>query len=377
MGRSKKGSVSIGADKGFLRLYWRYQGERYYLTVGLPDTPLNRTLAQTKATQIEMDILANNFDTTLKRYKSGDTTSYIAVGVLFERFTEYKSKQVDSRTLEKYRACLGHVSDFLGERKTNEVDERLANAFSQWLREKLAPRTAKEHLALLKAAFDYGIKEGWVKGNPWTDVVKYFKLPPKQKSKPFTLEEIKKIIATFKKNPYYSYYTDYVEFLFATGCRTAEVVGLCWKHVNDDCSSIWIGESLSRKRRKPTKTNRARTITLTPHLQRLLVTRRPTKPDPEGLVFKSKKGLPIDDHNFRNRAWVAILEEAGVEYRKPYNTRHTFVSHALEQGMNPLMVAELTGHDVKTLYEDYASCIECKPKLPDFLNPEEPEESEE
>lgn len=214
MSRSKKGSVSIGADKGFLRLYWRYQGQRYYLPVGLPDTPINRSVAQKKATTIEMDILAENFDPTLKRYKTGENHSSITIGVLFEQFTEYKSGFVDSRTLAKYQACLGYVSDFLGERKATEISEKLAIAFSHWLRDKMTPVTAKDYLSLIKAAYDYGIKEELVEVNPWVDVVKRFKVPPKQKPKPFTIEEIQNIIQTFRSSPYYSYYTDYVEFLF-------------------------------------------------------------------------------------------------------------------------------------------------------------------
>ncbi len=45
--------------------------------------------------------------------------------------------------------------------------------------------------------------------------------------------------------------------------------------------------------------------------------------DPDKSVFTSSKGNPIDDHNFRNRAWKSVLSRVGVEYRKPYNTRHT------------------------------------------------------
>ena len=52
------------------------------------------------------------------------------------------------------------------------------------------------------------------------------------------------------------------------------------------------------------------------------------------------------------------MKKAAVKYPKPYNTRYTLISHALEGGMNPILVAELTGHDVKTLYENYAGCIE-------------------
>jgi len=128
---------------------------------------------------------------------------------------------------------------------------------------------------------------------------------------------------SFRSDRFYKSYADYVEFLFSTGCRTGEVIGLCWKHLSDDCSTAWIGESFVRGDRKATKTNRDRTITLTPRLQKMIVERRPENFLPDDFVFKTPQGNPIDDSNFRNRAWTRILTKSGIDYRKPYNTRHT------------------------------------------------------
>lgn len=89
--------------------------------------------------------------------------------------------------------------------------------------------------------------------------------------------------------------------------------------------------------------------------------------DLEQPVFKTRKGNSIDDHNFRNRAWKSVLAKVGVEYRKPYNTRHTLISHALDRGMNPVAVAQLTGHDVQTLYENYAGNVNSRPMLPEIF----------
>lgn len=184
--------------------------------------------------------------------------------------------------------------------------------------------------------------------------------------KPFTKEEIKAIIRAFRTDRYYSLYADYVEFLFGTGCRTGEAIGLRWKHLSDDCSTVWIGESLSRGIRKSTKTNRARTINLTPRLQVMLLARKPANPAPDDLVFTSAKGNAIDDHNFRNRAWKTVLSRLAINYRKPYTTRHTLISHALDLGMNPVNIAQLTGHDVQTLYENYAGNVNSRPLLPEL-----------
>ena len=67
------------------------------------------------------------------------------------------------------------------------------------------------------------------------------------------------------------------------------------------------------------------------------------------------------------KKYQTVLSKVGVEYRKPYNTRHTLISHALDRGMNPVEVAQLTGHDVQTLYENYAGNVNSRPMLPEII----------
>ena len=43
-------------------------------------------------------------------------------------------------------------------------------------------------------------------------------------------------------------------------------------------------------------------------------------------------------------AWVRILKLAGVRYRNPYQTRHTFASMMLSAGEHPMWVAKQMGH---------------------------------
>jgi integrase len=63
-----------------------------------------------------------------------------------------------------------------------------------------------------------------------------------------------------------------------------------------------------------------------------------------------------------------VLESVNVPYRKPYTTRSTLISHWLEAGENPVVVAEFTGHDVATLYKHYAGSIRKRATPPDFLS---------
>jgi len=364
-----KGTVNVEMFKDRLRLRWGHSGQRYCLYIGLPDTVVNRKAAEGKARQIELDIASSNFDPTLKKYKTEQQVkrSQLQVTELFEKFMVEKAKSIYKRSLEKYQATLGYLQKYFKDKQASTVTVILAEKFSEWLCGQIAPLTAKERLTLINACWVWGKEQDFVDSNPWSELVARVRVPPKQKSKPFTNEEIHIIIQAFHSNRYYKHYADFVEFMFGTGCRTGEAVGLRWGHLSTDCSSVWIGESVSRGVRKSTKTNQARTITLTPNLQKLILNRRHENLDPDGLVFPTPKGHPIDDHNFRNRAWKTVLSKLDIVYRKPYNTRHTLISHALDLGMNPVMVAQLTGHDVATLYENYAGSVSSRPRLPELI----------
>jgi integrase len=77
----------------------------------------------------------------------------------------------------------------------------------------------RERLILVKAAWQWAVKNNLVEANPWIEIVSRVKVPPKQMPKPFTRDEIAAIIQAFRTDKYYHYYGDYIEFLFYTGCR--------------------------------------------------------------------------------------------------------------------------------------------------------------
>ncbi|MCL4461245.1 MAG: tyrosine-type recombinase/integrase [Nitrospirae bacterium] len=44
------------------------------------------------------------------------------------------------------------------------------------------------------------------------------------------------------------------------------------------------------------------------------------------------------------KLWEVILRKAGVKFRNPYQTRHTYASMLLSAGENPMFVAHQMGH---------------------------------
>ena len=90
------------------------------------------------------------------------------------------------------------------------------------------------------------------------------------------------------------------------------------------------------------------------------------QPNPSDLVFTTPTGLPINDRNFRRRAWTQVLKAAGVTYRKPYTTRSTAASHAIASGQNYVNVAKAVGNSPKVLHDRYVNIIENRSVFVDF-----------
>lgn len=131
---------------------------------------------------------------------------------------------------------------------------------------------------------------------------------------------------------------------------------------------VWFGETHTHGEYKDTKTSVDREMKLSPSTQKLLLALRPDPVDPDALVFPAPEGGPMNERNFAKRGWKRILEMCKIENRMPYNTRHTFISHCLAAGMNPVEVAQMTGHNLRTMLEKYAGLIKSTPEAPDLFN---------
>jgi integrase len=379
----KKPKIHIETRKDWLRLRWTYGGKRYFLALELQDGSLNRKAAQSKADDIEMDIASKNFDRTLSKYRPVTAQAKpagLSIVTLFQQFIDHKEgEDIYPQTLIKYKATLVRLQEFFQSESATSLTKERAEAFKNWYAARInpstqksnSPGTVKERLTLLAACWDWAIEEKRLEVNPWRTIAKKIR-KPKPTPNPFNVDEIPKIIAGFRTDRYYAYYSDYVEFMLGTGCRPGEAIGLKWKHVSDDCSSVWIGEAYYRGiEKEETKNGKSGTVPMTQALKRLLQKRRPTAPDPEALVFPAPKGGHIHDQDFRNRAWKTVLSKINIPYRKPYTTRSTLISYWLDQGEHPTVVAAMTRTSVKTIYEHYARFIKTTVQLPNILDSDE------
>ena len=147
--------------------------------------------------------------------------------------------------------------------------------------------------------------------------------------------------------------------MFFTGCRPSEAIALQWKHINSKTITfaqavIYDGKGLVLK--KGLKTQKLRRFPVNAQLATLL---KATKPDidhcADALVFPSPDGKFIDWYNFMNRAWKAVLQSLpDIEYRNPYQTRHTFCSLCREADIASIQIAKWVGHSAQMIDRIYA-----------------------
>ncbi|MBD2079601.1 site-specific integrase [Leptolyngbya sp. FACHB-17] len=363
--KSPKGSVAIGEVDGRFRLRWQSFDEmkrpkRFTLPCGAVNG-VNRSAAERLARQIELDIASGNFDPSLRKYKHGyGSDSSLSVDALMERYIKTISPEKTS-SVDRYKTLRNHLLKFQGKLSVDGCTEKKAVAFMGYLQDcGQGGETVNMNLTCIRAVWNWAIKKGLAKSNPWLDL--RVDVDPRESAKPFTLEEIHRILEAFED----SHYRDFVTFLMGVGCRIGEAVALDWASVSEDCSEVWIAKSfdLRSHKIKTTKTNEARSVPLSPKIQSLLLRLKETASS--SFVFPSPKGKRIDRNNFRRSYWKPTLERLEIEYRSPYHTRHTRWSHEISTGnLDIATAAKYAGNRPRTMLDRYLGSTK-RPRLSDL-----------
>lgn len=368
-GKASKGSVQIKSSNNRLQLVFSFGGKRHYLSTGYPDTPQYRKLAKMKASEIEKDILYERFDPSLEKYKPKSALSTVTpvtsistpkpnLAELWGKYFEWKRPQCAPSTIKnQYHA----YSSYLERLPIHDLDR--ANEIRDHVLQTIPINSAKRFIVALNACCQWAVKSGLITENPFYGMASKIKLLKSEKAdddiNPFSIAERDQLVAAFRSNRYYSFYTPLVEFLFATGARPSEALALQWKHVTSDLKFISFEQAVTVSEKglavkQGLKTQEKRKFPCNAKVQAILGNIKPENIKPDALLFPSPEEKYIDFHNFRNRAWKTVLAGLDITYRKPYQTRHTFITLALENGLDAKDVARLVGNSPEVIYRHYA-----------------------
>ena len=382
--RKPRGTVGIEEYKGKLRLRMprivTQANQNRYINTGLDVNEINRRRVASLANWIEEEIITGNLDPTLNRYKARletyrqpqltlakPKTSPTDLVELWDKYCEFMKPQLASTTYIKdyARKYKNHIKAL----PTKDLTEAIA--IRDYLLTQLSPNTAKRVLTYLAACCKWAVGSGLIKDNPFTGMSEEIKLPKHDSDAidPFSREEMNIIIKAFEETR--PHYAPFVKFLFWTGCRTGEAIALQWRHISSDCTQITFCESYDSALniRKATKTGKSRRFPCNSQVRQLLLSIRPVNPSPDDPIFTSPTGGILNNTRFSNQVWKGgkvgkkqykgviqqLITEGKIDrYRCPYNTRHTFITLMLAEGLTVSTVAKLVGNSPEIVLKHYA-----------------------
>ncbi|MEB3281184.1 MAG: site-specific integrase [Lyngbya sp.] len=233
-----------------------------------------------------------------------------------------------------------------------------------WASQTLSPDTCRRLMVQLNACLKWAIESSRVQvaRSPFDGLAAKAKKRIKRSSEetdinPFTKSERDAIIENFRVNQNIHHYY-YVTFCFYTGCRPSEAIGLTWNDVSWDLKKITFREAVvaaagGKKRCIGLKTQVRRVFPCNEQVQSLLAEIKENRSVDYGPVLTSTTGGEFSTSYFR-KVWQRVLSNLRIEYRKPYQTRHTFITLYLEVGVDVKDLAKWVGNSPEVIYRHYA-----------------------
>ena len=203
-------------------------------------------------------------------------------------------------------------------------------------------KTLNNTLSPLRAVFLDAFEDEMIDRNPLARIPAFPVL--RREPDPFTAKEIELTLSALGNLSTAAQV--YFMFAFGSGLRTSELLALLWSDIDLDRAAVVVTKAKVKGRIKEPKTSSGRRIVdLQPLARRAIELNRECRNSRAEVFVDDRTGMPWrSGQSLRKGFWYRALESAGVRRRNPYQTRHTFASHLLSAGANPMYVAEQMGH---------------------------------
>lgn len=309
---------------------------------------------------------------------SGKRLSLETVKGYTARWLKIKAMECEKGTVEFYKATLDRFLSYLGKRADSFIGDIHAEDVRDFLagrRQRVSPRTVNHELKSLKTFFRSALHEMLIAENP-TEFVKPIKEPKALPRRPFTVDEIQKILAVADDE-----WRSMVICAIYTGQRLSDLATLTWRNFDLAANEMRI---VTRK------TGKNLTIPLPSplraHLDTFATTEGPLHPRAFASVESRGRG------NALSTQFGDLLARAGLRPKKAHRKsangrdgrhhRHEVSFHSFrrtattwlhEAGVPPAVVQALIGHDSIDEHQGYigvgkAALLDAATKFPNLIS---------
>jgi integrase len=353
--------VSPKGDRIQIRFDWH--GHDMRPTLKLKPTAANLKHARRLREAIVEQIRRGEFDLRehFPDYKFADKHQAAPDVVTFSQVRDHfikwvATRQAHSSVLSLRRKLTSFWTPKIGSMDIRKITfKQLSEIVSEhkWGRHK----THNNYVSALREMFAYALKHEYISDNPAVklEMLKVQAVEPN----PYTVSEARALIEAAHR-VHGEIDGHYWDLAFLLGMRPGEQISLQWSDWNRITGKLSVRRMRTEGQDKDsTKTNVSRHMDLPPRAVEVLNTLRPLTSMRSPFVFIDHlTGERILSSTVMQTRWALLHKVAGVDYREPYQCRHSSVSWKLMVGQNYLKVAQHHGHGVATMLKTYAHWVE-------------------
>jgi integrase len=266
------------------------------------------------------------------------------------RFAEH-DRGCKPSTIRGYRSQLNaHLLPAFGKMRIEDITEREIERWragmtgSRKARRVLSNKTKNHQLVLMHAILRRAVKIYGLPRNPLANIDRY-RVRSSGDIEVFSPEEIWSLVRSAASE------IDGTIFLTAafTGLRRGELLGLRWRDVDFEASTIRVRASYAAGKLSTPKSGKVRAVPMAPDVAAVLarLSHREQFTSEDDFVLASESGLPINGDALSTR-YEKALSAAGLRRLRFHDLRHTFGTRMIREA-DIRRVQEWMGHaDIQT-----------------------------
>jgi integrase len=289
---------------------------------------------------------------------------------LFDQFLLITKPDIKQQTFELYeRIIKNHLRDAFDSLALSEITPLILERYFAGKKASLSPVMVSKIYRLLKTMLEKAARWDWITKNPMMEI-KAPKLVKKSKEI-LTPEELSAFFAACPPEQR----TQWI-FTALVGCRTGETLGAKWKDIDFDKKVFNVTEVLVRLKKPegekrdvwkfdtPKTQSSIRKIPLSDDLISILKKHKVEQNkirlrigdlwQDYDLIFPTRYGKPQRLSNIGQKV-KRIAKEAGIDKTvSPHALRHSYITLAIDNGMDIKTVSEMVGHsDIRVTLNIY------------------------
>lgn len=278
--------------------------------------------------------------------------------------TEYlaicQTRNLSPSTIRGYKKCRDALRDLHEVRAADLTPALLKN----WIKNQTTVlKTIRNQLSFLRSSLDEAVIDGVIPVNPVSLVKASRYRSQRSEDSQYVVDPLSPDdVTTLLRAAGNQQWENLFRFAINTGLRSSELCALAWRDIDFDKRKASVQNASVVGIIKTTKTRAGkRKVDLNDDALVALNQQKVFTHEKGAFVFEDPKtGQPWASADaIRKKAWVPTVKKAGIRYRNPYQTRHTFATRHISQGANLFWLASQMGHKgPEMLFRHYGAYLE-------------------